>query len=143
MANPGHLRKITAEVLGPIWARRDIPVSRIAAHLGVSHQAVSAHARRLGLPPRGRTNKDSLKRGSDADLRKLWLAGISTREIAKALGFTQGASVSTRARRLGLPPRAGGGIRSHEYRPTMTLAELREIEMAAAMQAAAAVSKSA
>lgn len=135
MAKPGHLSKITADTLGPIWGRRDISITRMAETLGVSHQALSQHARRLGLPSR-RGNQDPRKQGSDDLLRRMWEAGVSTTEMAIALGYSSGATISGRARRMGLESRVSETCRVHQYKPAMTLAEFQEIELAAAMKRA-------
>jgi hypothetical protein len=103
----GKLSNITREMLEPVWLRRDIPIARIAETLGVTRAAVSWHAKKLGLPSRA-GNQESHKRGSDKRLAALWSAGVSSTEIAKAVGYTHHSSVSCRARMMGLPPRNRG-----------------------------------
>ncbi|MBR9839918.1 MAG: hypothetical protein GYB50_18760 [Rhodobacteraceae bacterium] len=108
------LRNITREALEPLWSRHDIPTAKIAAALGVSRQALSQKARVLGLPSRARNQAPNQKL-SDAEFRKLWLAGVSTRDIAKAGGYSHPNAVCHRADVLGLPRRqreAGAGRRN-------------------------------
>ncbi|OWU77611.1 hypothetical protein [Marinibacterium profundimaris] len=101
---PGALRNITREQLEPLWARHDIPVKRLAEALGVSRQAVSLRAKALGLPSRA-SNRRPLEKCSAEYFTRLWLAGVSQKDIAAACGYTRAQTVGQRRRMLGLPPR--------------------------------------
>lgn len=115
------LSKITREDLAPIWARKDIPLSKMAEVLGVTPQALSYKARSLGLPPRSKIM-------SDARFRALWLAGVRTAEIAAEAGYCGCEPVIKRRCRMGLPSRGRG--RSH----LISIEEYREAELSRLMQ---------
>lgn len=86
MARAGALKAITRDVLEPLWMRKDISLSAVAARLGVTHQGLHHHGRTLGLPPRGH-GKDMLKALSDAEFRALWDAGVSCADIMRVAGY--------------------------------------------------------
>lgn len=88
-----------------LWLCRDIPVARIAATFGVTRQAVSHMARRLGLPrrPPGRE-----RQGDEALFAEMWESGVAIREIAAHFGISP-VTVCTRRKALGLKPRDRGG----------------------------------
>lgn len=98
------LANITAESLGPVWSRLDIPTARIAAALGVTRQALSRKAHNLGLPSRG--NNQVLKcKIADAEFTRLWLAGVAVKDIRRICGYAGHGVVRARRIRLGLPKR--------------------------------------
>ncbi len=133
----GPLENITRELLEPVWSRLDIPTEKIADTLGVTRAAISARARGLGLPSRV-GNKECCRRGSDETFKRMWEAGLSRADIAKALGYTHPASVAERRKKMGLPPRrrrsGQGGWAGWE---TISLEEYNEMELARLMQGAA------
>ena len=132
----GDLANITKETLAPIWGRHDIPIRVMADALGVSRQAVSQRARALGLPSR---EKVRIKLSRDDEFRRLWLAGVSTKDIAAHFGYRSHSCITVRRRGLGLPPRTrskGGGRCG--WAETITLTEFREVELARKMKEAAA-----
>lgn len=127
------LKNITREDLEPLWSRLDIPAARIAAALGVTRQALSAKAKKLGLPSRY-TNRVPQKRGADELFARMWLAGVRMDEMASYLGYSGPSSVSNRRRAMGLPPRSRvRGIKKHAgWQETITLQEFLEMEVARA-----------
>lgn len=53
----------------------------------------------------------------EGEFRRLWHAGLSTREIATALGISSSSTVSTIAKRIGVPRRPKGrplGVAGHK-----------------------------
>lgn len=119
------------EVFVALWMRRDIPTERIAQTLGVTRQAVSDRARRLGLPPRT-GNKEPAKKGSDELFRRMWLAGVRTRDMAEYFGYSMPQGVGTRRRHLGLPPRTRrpGGQGHAGWVETIPISAFWEMEYA-------------
>lgn len=99
------LRRITRDDLEPLWSRADITIDRMAEVLGVTRQAVSCKAKALGLPSRA-WNRYSP--APEHAFRRMWLAGVRSREIAAHFGYSQVKSVTQRARKLGLPKRGPG-----------------------------------
>jgi len=102
MSTARPLANITRELLEPIWSRRDIAIKDIAARLGVTRQAICSKAKTFGLPSRA---GNQIKYGSDDIFRRLWLAGVSTNEIAAALGYSHKSAVGVRSKAMGLPAR--------------------------------------
>lgn len=136
MAERYALSRIQREHLEPVWSRLEIPTERIAASLGVSRQALQQRAKRLGLPSRsGNMEPKKLYRDNET-FRRMYLAGVSTREMAEVMGFANCSGVCMRARRLGLPYRITPGEAPGAYRAPITLAEFRESELARLMQGA-------
>jgi len=123
---------VDPKVFAAIWARRDISIERIASALGVSHQAVSQRARRLRLPPRT-GNQESRKKIPDGPFRRMWEAGVSTSEIAKAAGYADTSGVTRRRELMGLPARQRVDGVKGGYPRTMSLAEFQEEEIARLM----------
>lgn len=138
---PGHpfprrLKNLTAADLAPIWARTDIPTRVIAERLGVSRAAVSAKAKRFGLPSRA-NNHDSEKLMPDDAFKRMWESGVSLADIQKASGYATLAAVSQRRRAMGLPARTrclsiGTG---RQWQETITLEEYYGAEMARLVRA--------
>lgn len=126
------MAKVDPDAFAAVWARRDISIERIASALGVSHQAVSQRARRLGLPSRT-GNQESRKKIPDGPFRRMWDAGVSAAEIAKAAGYSHTSGVTRRRKLLGLPPRQRvDGVQCGYPRP-MKLSEFQEEEIARLM----------
>lgn len=130
----GALKGVTVEMLRPLWERVDIPTQRIADTLGVSRQALSLHAAKLGLPKRT-GNQRPYKRSDDELFTRMWLSGVTSTEMARRLGYSHRSAISRRRKMLGLPPRHrsagetgnrggwGGTISASEYGEA-TLAKL-------------------
>ncbi len=127
------LANISREALEPVWMRHDIPTEVIAARLGVTRQALSLKARSLGLPSRERNRR---KNSDDETFRRMWLAGVSSIEMAAYFGYSCGAAVSRRRKMLGLPPRtrSKGGDNRGGWNETITIAQFREQELAERMK---------
>ncbi len=127
------LANITREALEQVWMRHDIPTEVIAARLGVTRQALSLKARSLGLPSRERNRR---KNSDDETFRRMWLAGVSSTEMAAYFGYSCGAAVSRRRKILGLPPRtrSKGGDNRGGWNETITIAQFREQELAERMK---------
>lgn len=132
----GDLANISRDVLAPLWGRHDIPTERIARTLGVTRQAVSWHAKRLGLPSRKHVRARKL---DDATFRRMWLAGVSTAEMAQVFGYSSRSALSHRADILGLPRRTRGtGTKNHGgWRETISLTQFYEQQLGEAMRRAA------
>lgn len=130
---PSPLAHITREKLEPIWGRLDIPTERMAKVLGVSRAGLSYKAKMLGLPPRTK-NRMSCKKCDDDLFRRMWMAGVNTREMAKYLGYKQPQGVVTRRKQMGLPGRQRKpGTKKHSgWVETISLAEFLDAEMASA-----------
>lgn len=128
------LRNITREALAPLWSRMDIPTERIAEALGVTRQGLSWKAKALGLPPRA-GNQAPCKRGSDDLFRRMWLAGVSSSDMARYFGYARTGGVTTRRRMMGLPPRTRSrGTGKHSgWVETISLTRFLEGEIAARM----------
>ena len=98
-------RAINTQAFVAAWNNHSIPVKRIAAALGVTHQAVSDRAHRMGLPTRAHVR---MLKHDPALLREMWLAGVSVRAIANHFGLSQPSCASTAVRKAKLPPRERG-----------------------------------
>lgn len=126
-------------VFARLWNAPAITTGRIADMLGVGVGAVLQRAKRRGLPsrPRGPAPKRMLPPSpKDIQFRRLYEAGISNIEIARALGLKKN-TVPSIARRLGLPKRG------RAWRAQITLAEYLEQQMAQRMREAAKVEQDA
>jgi hypothetical protein len=128
------LKKLTADDLRPLWSRLDIPISKIAAPLGVTQSALGQKARALGLPSR-HGNREMSKRVDDKTFARLWMAGLAMKDIAKVCGYQSINGVSCRRRRQGLPPRkrATTVVDGVMWEGTITLAQFYEQEVARMM----------
>ncbi|WP_457647641.1 hypothetical protein [Profundibacter sp.] len=127
------LKNITSEVLEPVWMRHDIPTEVIAARLGVTRQAISSKAHRLGLPSRAKNRR---KLVDDETFARMWFAGVSASEMADAFGYCGKAAITTRRRLLGLPARRrerGSGNRGG-WPKTITITQFYEQELAERMK---------
>jgi len=99
------VRAINTQAFVAAWNNHSIPVKRIAAALGVTHQAVSDRAHRMGLPTRAHVR---MLKHDPALLREMWLAGVSVREIAAHFGMSHPSCASTAVRKAKLPKRERG-----------------------------------
>lgn len=119
MTTPGYRgRRVSHAEFARMWADRSLTRVQIAAALGISRQAVTDRARARGLPPRSDTGGRPPTRVNDADLRDMWAAGVSPREIAGLYGVSPGV-IWRAAARLGLPPH------DRAWMPKITLADWR------------------
>lgn len=99
--------KIHRDVLERLWAKGE-SVARIAAVFDVTGPAVTAAARRWGLPDR--TTPEEERRAARSDIvRRLWAEGVSQRQIAKAVGVHE-RMVRKIADQMGLPPRGTAAL---------------------------------
>jgi hypothetical protein len=89
-----------------MWRCHRITTQEIADFLGVSRQAVTDRARRMGLPLRTKVRR-KLRR--DDELRSMWLAGVNCSDMARHFGFAHRSCVTKAAADLGLPRRKRGG----------------------------------
>lgn len=142
MTRRSTLTNITREVLEPVWRNQKITVKQIGDALGVSDGTVCKLAQRLGLPSRGRSGPRS--KMSDDLFRRMWLAGVRSRDIAEFAGYSSVQGVSTKAAQMGLPKRVrqkGASIKNGTGRcgfpGSITLAQFYEDEMARRMHEAA------
>jgi hypothetical protein len=126
-------RKFSAAEFSRLWLDDSLTYAQIAAALGRGAGGLAKVARKLHLPPRRLGPKLLI---DEPLLRRLWLAGVSAREIAALMGVNR-FSLSNAAARLGLPRRGGG------WMPTMTLAQFHEAEMARQMAGTAAQERAA
>lgn len=144
MPDPGEnarkrpLKKLTKEMLEPVWSRKSIPVQKIADQFGCTPQAIISKAKNFGLPPRTKC-KEHLKNGTDEEFAKMWNANVSTKDMATHFGYSCGASVSNRAKRMGLPIRTRGksGKRNGGWKGNCSLDTIHYADLAAAMKEAA------
>ncbi|MCD1619159.1 hypothetical protein K7H20_13900 [Salipiger manganoxidans] len=137
------LRKITRELLEPLWVNRKIPVSKIAAHLGVSANSVHKRALALGLEPRGNA-KPHKKMVDDETFSRMWAAGVNVYEMSDFCGYAKASSVSKRAAMMGLPPRKRlrgasprNGLGAKGWGGTITMEEFQQAELGRRMAEAA------
>lgn len=96
------------EKLREMWDAA-VPQREIGPAIGCTAPWVSVLAKRIGLPPRPPSVPKVYiwKRNPEmnAQLTRLWAAGMSTREIAREMGISKNQVIS-RAHRIGLPSRA-------------------------------------
>jgi len=125
-----------------LWNNHDIPTNRIAAAMGITRQAVSWRAHRMGLPCRGKLRVKKHKPGL---LTELWLAGVSSKEIAAHFGMASHSSAIKAAKDLGLPHRERGpaGHMNGGWKANLPIAEFWDQRAAAAMAEAAAETREA
>jgi hypothetical protein len=128
---------INREAFIALWNNHSVPTERIAQALGVTRQAVSERARRLGLPGRAKVRK--LKHDPDL-LREMWLAGVSSRDIAAHFGMSHHACATNAARKAGLPRRERGcsGTMNGGWKANLPISEFWERKLASRMRAVAA-----
>lgn len=99
-------RQINEQAFAALWNNYAVPIERIAGAMGLSHSGVRWHARRIGLPLRPRGNRPKY---DPSLLAKLWMAGVSSAEIANHFGLKNRSCVGAAAHKLGLPKREKGG----------------------------------
>lgn len=128
------LANITREVLEPLWLRHDIPTERIASALGVTRQGLSYKARSLVLPSREKNRKRLV---DDDTFTRMWMAGVSSTEMAEHFGYSCRSAITARRRLLKLPARTRGrgGKNAGGWQETITLAQFAEMELARRMKA--------
>lgn len=100
MATP----EITDAQLTAVWINPKLTRKQGAAHLGLTVNAMTKRARRLGLPMREPVHERQAT-VTDAQVRKIWARDdLSRAEQARAVGITAGA-LRERANKLKLPMR--------------------------------------
>lgn len=107
------------EVFAKLWNNHDIPTKRIADAMGITRQGVSWHAKRMGLPSRGKVRW----RLAEPDLlTEMWIAGVAAREIAAHFGMSNPSCAVNAAKNMGLPRRQRGpsGKMNGGWLPTIT-----------------------
>ena len=131
---PRTRREVDPDTLARLWNCHRISTDEIAQWLGVSRQAVGDRARRMGLPSGAKVRKRLVR---DEELRELWLAGVSTTDIAKLFGLASRSCVSRAVLLAGLPRRKRGkGGKTHGgWIGTISLEEYRQIKLAERMKA--------
>ena len=133
----GDLKNLKREDLEPLWTRLDIKIQSIADALGVTRQAVSYQAAKMGLPSRY-GNQTPSKKCSDDVFKRMWLAGVVISDIGTHCGYSQNQSVQQRRRHMGLPPREKTlTARLAAGKPSISLADFAEMELARLMKDAA------
>lgn len=93
------------KVFAQLWANPNIPTKRIADAMGITRQGVSWHAKHMGLPSRAKLR---LRKHDPALLAEMWLAGVSSAQIAAHFGMAHHSSAINAARKAGLPHRKRG-----------------------------------
>lgn len=126
-----------------LWACTRISTDEMAAALGVTRQAVSWRARTMGLPSRAANRR---RKADPALLAEMWLAGVSSAEIARHFGMAHHACATTAARLAGLPARirSSGGTGGRGGWPrTITLDDFWQLRAADRMRLAATAERAA
>jgi hypothetical protein len=109
------------------WCDSEMTLPEATASVGMSSDALQDRAAALGLPARRTGRREVIRPHQEVEFSRMWAAGIAAREIGEYFGCSYFAVVNT-ATRLGLPMRGAG------FRPKLSLAIWREIEMARAMK---------
>lgn len=132
--NKRPLKNLTADDLRPLWSRLDIRTENIAKALGVTRAAISYKAKTLGLPPRT-GNQECAKLLPDAVFKRMWVAGVSVYDMAKAGGYSHPGAISHRRKVLGLKARtrSTGGNNRSSWNETIPIEKFQEIELARLM----------
>ena len=131
---PSHRRVVDRETFTRLWKCHTISTEEIAQWLGVTRQAVSDRARRMGLPSRAKVRRRIIRL---EELKDLWKAGVATKDIAAYFGLAHHSCVSTAARNAGLPPRQRGvGKGAGLWIGTISMREYRELKLAERMMRA-------
>lgn len=120
--------RIPAAAFRAMWCDATVSSAAIMARFDCSYSSLQHMARRLQLSPRARSRKTKIDK---AECRLMWLAGVSSYDIARAFGCHQ-TTVIHAARQMGLPrrgPRNRGG---------MSLSEFRELRLRLVMRRSAA-----
>lgn len=131
---PRRRREVDPETFARLWNCHRISTEEIAQWMGVTRQAVGDRARRMGLPSRANVRKQLVRYD---ELRELWLAGVSTTDIAKLFGLASRSCVSRAVLLAGLPLRKRGkGGKTHGgWIGTISIEEYRQIQLAERMKA--------
>lgn len=133
-----------AALIRRLWADRSRTLDDMAAELGYSRQCLAYRAKALGLPPRGK-NYELQKRGSDAEFRAMWLAGVATEDMRQHFGYSTRQAVGQRRQQMGLPQRTRGRGKGNGrgWKETVSLAEIAERRIAEGLARTAAVTRAA
>ena len=137
-----RLKWLTKELLEPVWSRRDVRTEDIARALNVTRAAISFRAKTFGLPSRA-GNQLPAKKAPDDLFREMWVAGVSSGDMARYFGFAGRSSVTARRRLMGLEPRVrsieGVSNRSQGYWvETISIDEFWQMKLGDRMRAEAA-----
>jgi hypothetical protein len=126
-------RKVDDATFARFWNCTTISTDEIAHFLGVTRQAVSWRAKRLGLAPRVKVRKRLIRYD---ELRAMWLAGVSTTDIAAHFGLASRSCVSRAVTLAGLPRRVRGkGGKTHGgWIGTISLYDFQQMRLAELMQ---------
>lgn len=117
-----------------LWLDPTVRTEDAARQLGITRQGLSDMARRMGLPPRTK-NRTALKKGSDEEFRRLWLAGVRLEDMARHFGYASHRGVCARRAALGLPMRTRpcGDAFGRRWRETITIHEYHDHILARCM----------
>lgn len=119
--------KINRRVFEAMWFDPTVTTDEIAARFGLYRTSVTPLGYRLGLPPRKTGAKPKVCRDTFC---ALWLAHVSTAEIARHLGISRNYT-GVLARRFGL------GNRPQGMRGTISMADYRVLQLREALAARA------
>ena len=116
------MSRFNVAVFAALWQNHAVPTQRIADAMGITRQGASWHARRMGLPSRAKVRRRLVE---PELLAEMWLAGVSSREIAAHFGMAHHSCAVTAAKNLGLPRRKRGpsGTMNGGWLPTITAAQ--------------------
>ena len=128
--------RIPAARIRALWLDPTIRTEDAAKQLGISRQLLSDMASRLGLPSRKGLGGKIRSKGTDAEFRRLWLAGVSLKDMQAYFGYASHRGVCTRRERLGLPLRTRGGC-GKRWRETISITDYHDALLAEAMAGAA------
>lgn len=120
----------TVEEVGRLW-RAGAGCREIGRRMGLHPESVRhVLRRRLGIDTnrRNRRTARAWTEAEEADLRRLWLQGARTADIAAELARAA-HTVTLHARDMGLPPRARVGRGSAEGERIVVLADRRKRRM--------------
>lgn len=132
---PKSRRDVDPETFARLWNCHQISTKEIAAWMGVTRQAVSDRASRMGLPSRAKVRKRLVRYD---ELRELWTAGVASKDIAEYFGLANHSCVSQAVRNAGLPRRKRGkGGKTHGgWIGTISLQEYGQVKLAERMKQA-------
>jgi len=130
---PVKRRVVDDATFARFWNCHTISTEEIAQFLGCTRQAVGWRARRLGLPSRAKVRKKLIR---DDELRTMWLAGVSSTDIAAHFGMASRSCVSRAVMLAGLPRRVRGkGGNTHGgWIGTISLYDLQQMKLAELMR---------